>query len=79
MENKEKLLKKIKFQIWKDNIEKNDDNKLYIVLNENLRETFLNNVDYFKNEIAELLNKEFISYNIVRDLADREILIIDFK
>lgn len=79
MENKEKLLKKIKFQIWKDNIEKNDDNKLYIVLNENLRETFLNNVDYFKNEIVELLNKEFISYNIVRDLADREILIIDFK
>ncbi|MDM0722951.1 hypothetical protein ACQR3D_15675 [Clostridium perfringens] len=79
MENKEKLLKKIKFQIWKDNIEKNDDNKLYIVLNENLRETFLNNVDYFKNEIVELLNKEFISYNIVSDLADREILIIDFK
>lgn len=79
MENKEKLLKKIKFQIWKDNIEKNDDNKLYIVLNENLRETFLNNVDYFKNEIVELLNKEFISYNIVRDLADREILIIDFE
>ena len=79
MENKEKLLKKIKFQIWKDNIEKNDDNKLYIVLNEKLRETFLNNVDYFKNEIVELLNKEFISYNIVSDLADREILIIDFK
>ncbi len=71
--NKERLFNKIKFQMWKDNIDKGWDNKLYIVLDDELKKTFLNDVDFIKKEVG------FISYSIERDKADREILILDLK
>lgn len=70
---KERLFNKIKFQMWKDNIDKGWDNKLYIVLDDELKKTFLNDVDFIKKEVG------FISYSIERDKADREILILDLK
>lgn len=71
--NKERLFNKIKFQMWKDNIDKGWDNKIYIVLDDELKKTFLNDVDFIKKEVG------FISYSIERDKADREILILDLK
>ncbi|WP_349406419.1 hypothetical protein [Clostridium perfringens] len=59
--------------MWKDNIDKGWDNKLYIVLDDELKKTFLNDVDFIKKEVG------FISYSIERDKADREILILDLK
>ena len=75
---KNKLLKKIKFQLWKEKIEKNYENEISIVLDETLKETFLSDSDYFLNFVKEETNSKKISFEIVRDLADKEILFINF-
>ncbi|MDG6880451.1 hypothetical protein Cp4447_02149 [Clostridium perfringens] len=75
---KNKLLKKIKFQLWKEKIEKNYENEISIVLDETLKGTFLRDPNYFLNFVKEQTNSKKISFEIVRDLADREILFINF-
>ena len=71
--NKERLFNKVKFQMWKKNIDKGWDDKLYIVLDDELKKTFLSDVERIKKEVG------FISYSIERDEADREILVLDLK
>ncbi|HAT4094499.1 TPA: hypothetical protein I9Z34_003058 [Clostridium perfringens] len=74
---KDILLKKIKFQISKMNILKEYD-EIFIVLDFSLKNIFLKNVDYFFSEIKKYVSFKAISYEIVKDFADREILIIKF-
>ena len=59
--------------MWKDNIDKGWDNKLYIVLDDELKKTFLNDAERIKEEVG------FISYSIERDEADREVLVLDLE
>lgn len=71
--NKERLFNKVKFQMCKKNIDKGWDDKLYIVLDDELKKTFLSDAERIKEEVG------FISYSIERDEADREILVLDLE
>lgn len=71
--NKERLFNKVKFQMWKKNIDKGQDDKLYIVLDDELKKTFLSDAERIKEEVG------FISYSIERDEADREVLVLDLE
>lgn len=71
--NKERLFNKVKFQMWKKNIDKGWDDKLYIVLDDELKKTFLSDAERIKEEVG------FISYSIERDEADREVLVLDLE
>lgn len=71
--NKERLFNKVKFQMWEKNIDKGWDDKLYIVLDDELKKTFLSDAERIKEEVG------FISYSIERDEADREVLVLDLE
>ncbi|MGU8365184.1 hypothetical protein ACV3NC_14465 [Clostridium perfringens] len=57
----------------KKNIDKGWDDKLYIVLDDELKKTFLSDAERIKEEVG------FISYSIERDEADREVLVLDLE
>ncbi|GAA0099219.1 hypothetical protein QTI31_15345 [Clostridium perfringens] len=75
MNDKEKLMYKIEFQLKKNS--KNNENEIWVVLNNNLKKIFLGDADYFLGETSKLLGKK-CDYELISDLADRPILIIKF-
>lgn len=74
---RDKLMRKINFQIWKMNVLKEYED-ISIVIDSSLREVFLNNVDYYFSEIKKQVSYSYIDYEIFNDLALRCILLIKF-
>lgn len=73
----DRLLYKINFQISKMKIY-GDFDSISVVLDDYLKDVFLNNVDYFLSKVIEKVYCKKVSYDIVFDFADREILFFNF-